>query len=164
MDQTLITNFLGENIVVILLALFILVSIFLGIRIVPQSEKHVVERFGRLHSVLGPGINIVVPFLDKVAHKISILERQLPTAEQDASQQTTYWSKSKQAYFTGSQSLKKPFTASVTSMAQSPQRLQVSYDQKSAHWNWTKSNQIALSSFQKFANLSVQWWMTGASK
>ncbi len=84
MDQTLITNFLGENIVVILLALFILVSIFLGIRIVPQSEKHVVERFGRLHSVLGPGINIVVPFLDKVAHKISILERQLPTAEQDA--------------------------------------------------------------------------------
>jgi regulator of protease activity HflC (stomatin/prohibitin superfamily) len=51
---------------------------------VPQSEKHVVERFGRLHSVLGPGINFIVPFLDRVAHPVSVLERQLPTARQDA--------------------------------------------------------------------------------
>ena len=43
-----------------------------------------IERFGRLRSVLGPGINFIVPFLDSVAHKISILERQLPTASQDA--------------------------------------------------------------------------------
>jgi regulator of protease activity HflC (stomatin/prohibitin superfamily) len=34
--------------------------------------------------VLGPGINFIVPFLDSIAHKISILERQLPTATQDA--------------------------------------------------------------------------------
>ena len=84
MDQAFITDLLSENIVILLVAAFIIISIFLGIRIVPQSEKHVVERFGRLHSVLGPGINIIVPFLDSVAHKISILERQLPTAEQDA--------------------------------------------------------------------------------
>ena len=63
---------------------FIIVCIFLGVRIVPQSEKHVVERFGRLRAVLGPGINFVVPFLDRVAHKVSVLERQLPTASQDA--------------------------------------------------------------------------------
>ena len=66
------------------IAFFIILCIFLGVRIVPQSEKHVVERFGRLLSVLGPGINFVVPFLDRVAHKISVLERQLPTAHQDA--------------------------------------------------------------------------------
>ena len=65
-------------------AAFIVLTIFLGIRIVPQSEKHVVERFGRLRSVLGPGINIIVPWLDRVAHRISILERQLPNSEQDA--------------------------------------------------------------------------------
>ena len=53
-------------------------------RIVPQSEKYVVERFGRLHSVLGPGINFIVPFLDVVRHKVSVLERQLPNASQDA--------------------------------------------------------------------------------
>ena len=72
----LIFQLLGENIVIVLLT----IATVLGIRIVPQSEKHVVERFGRLHSVLGPGINLIVPYLDRVAHKISVLERQLPTA------------------------------------------------------------------------------------
>ncbi|MEM9794928.1 MAG: SPFH domain-containing protein [Pseudomonadota bacterium] len=75
---------LGENAVIIGLALIIILCIFLGVRIVPQSEKYVVERFGRLKSVLNPGINLIVPFLDKVAHKVSILERQLPNASQDA--------------------------------------------------------------------------------
>lgn len=75
---------LSGNIVLILLAIFVIISILLGVRIVPQSEKFVVERFGRLRSVLGPGINFIVPFLDKVRHKISILERQLPAAQQDA--------------------------------------------------------------------------------
>ena len=74
----------AESLPLILLALFIILCVWLGVRIVPQSEKHVVERFGRLRSVLGPGINFVIPFLDKVAHKVSILERQLPTASQDA--------------------------------------------------------------------------------
>lgn len=74
----------GENIVFLLLAGFIILCILLGVRIVPQSEKHVVERFGRLRAVLGPGINLIVPFLDKVRHQVSILERQLPTMSQDA--------------------------------------------------------------------------------
>lgn len=82
--ELIILEFLGSNIVILLLAAFIIISIYLGVRIVPQSEKHIVERFGRLYAVLGPGINLLVPFLDKIAHKISILERQLPTAEQDA--------------------------------------------------------------------------------
>ncbi|MGH1576021.1 SPFH domain-containing protein [Planktotalea sp.] len=77
-------DFLSQNTFIVLLAVFIIICILLGVRIVPQSEKFVVERFGRLRSVLGPGINLIVPFLDKVAHKISILERQLPNAVQDA--------------------------------------------------------------------------------
>lgn len=77
-------EFGGVSAVWLVLAAVIVITIFLGVRIVPQSEKHVVERFGRLHSVLGPGINLIVPYLDKVAHRISILERQLPNAEQDA--------------------------------------------------------------------------------
>jgi len=74
----------GANLVLLLLAAFIIIAIFLGVRIVPQSMKFVVERFGRLQSVLGPGINFIVPFLDRVAHRVSILERQLPNATQDA--------------------------------------------------------------------------------
>ena len=75
---------IGGNAVVIAIAVFLILCVFLGVRIVPQSEKHVVERFGRLRAVLGPGINFIVPFLDRVAHKISVLERQLPNAMQDA--------------------------------------------------------------------------------
>jgi regulator of protease activity HflC (stomatin/prohibitin superfamily) len=82
--EDLLNEAASGNVVFLLLAAFIIICIFLGVRIVPQSEKHVVERFGRLRAVLGPGINFIVPFLDKVRHKISILERQLPTASQDA--------------------------------------------------------------------------------
>jgi regulator of protease activity HflC (stomatin/prohibitin superfamily) len=82
--EAILDALLGGNLVILLLAGFIILCIYLGIRIVPQSQKFVVERFGRLRSVLGPGINFIVPFLDRVAHKISILERQLPNANQDA--------------------------------------------------------------------------------
>lgn len=74
----------GGSIILLLLAVFVIISIFLGVRIVPQSQKYVVERFGRLRAVLGPGINLIVPFVDTVAHKVSILERQLPNQRQDA--------------------------------------------------------------------------------
>lgn len=84
MAEDVIFGLLSQNLVFLLAALFVFIVILKGIRIVPQSEKHVVERFGRLHSVMGPGINFIVPFLDVVRHKISILERQLPTATQDA--------------------------------------------------------------------------------
>ena len=83
MDE-IIAQLGGGGIAAVLFALFIILSIFKGVRIVSQSEKHVVERFGRLRTVLGPGINFIVPFLDRVAHEISILERQLPNASQDA--------------------------------------------------------------------------------
>ena len=82
--EDFILGFLGNNAVFLLLFVFLVVVVLAGVRIVPQSDKFVVERFGRLRSVLGPGINFIVPFLDRVAHKISILERQLPTNRQDA--------------------------------------------------------------------------------
>ena len=82
--EELILNAIQGNIVYLLLAVLFVVLVLKAVRIVSQSEQHVIERFGRLHSVLGPGINMIIPFLDRVAHKISILERQLPTASQDA--------------------------------------------------------------------------------
>ncbi len=77
-------DLLSRNLALIVLAVVIFYAISSAVRIVPQSEKYVVERFGRLRAVLGPGINFIVPFLDRVAHKISVLERQLPTLRQDA--------------------------------------------------------------------------------
>lgn len=74
----------GGDTVFLALAALLILAVFLGVRIVPQSEKHVVERFGRLRAVLGPGINIILPFIDRVAHRVSVLERQLPSTKQDA--------------------------------------------------------------------------------
>lgn len=82
--EELLLGILQDNIAFLLLAVLVVVVILKAVKIVPQSEQHVIERFGRLRSVLGPGINMIVPFIDRVAHKISILERQLPTASQDA--------------------------------------------------------------------------------
>ena len=84
MNEELVLSLLNENLILILGALFLLLCLFLGVRIVPQSEKYVVERFGRLRAVLGPGINFIVPFMDVVRHKVSVLERQLPNESQDA--------------------------------------------------------------------------------
>lgn len=84
MSEDAVMDLLSSNLLYILLAVLLVLTVFKAVKIVPQSEQHVVERFGRLHSVLGPGINMIVPFLDRIAHRISILERQLPTASQDA--------------------------------------------------------------------------------
>ena len=79
-----IEDFMGGNAVLIGLAVLIILVVLKAIKIVPQSQKYVIERFGKLREVLGPGINLIVPFIDSVAHKVSVLERQLPNASQDA--------------------------------------------------------------------------------
>ena len=62
----------------LLLVVLALVLIFKGIKVVSQSDVFVVERFGKYTKTLPAGLNFIVPFLDRVAHRISILERQLP--------------------------------------------------------------------------------------
>lgn len=48
-----------------------------AVAIVPQSEEYVVERLGKFRITLTAGINILIPWLDSIAHKVVILERQL---------------------------------------------------------------------------------------
>jgi regulator of protease activity HflC (stomatin/prohibitin superfamily) len=66
------------NVVLVLVVLLGLVTVWKGVKVVPQSEVYVVERFGRYTKTLGAGLNLLVPFLDDVAHRVSVLERQLP--------------------------------------------------------------------------------------
>jgi regulator of protease activity HflC (stomatin/prohibitin superfamily) len=49
----------------------ILITIALGVRIVPQGSKSVVQRLGKYHKTLGPGLNIIVPYIDSVAHRVT---------------------------------------------------------------------------------------------
>jgi len=50
---------------------FVGVTIFKGVRIVPQGYKWIVQRLGKYHSTLNPGLNFVIPFVDDIAYKVT---------------------------------------------------------------------------------------------
>ncbi len=52
-------------ILLIVLILLAIAVVFAGVKVVPQSETRVIERLGRFHSVLGPGLNLILPFVDR---------------------------------------------------------------------------------------------------
>ena len=59
-----------------------LIFIFKSIKIVPQQSAYVVERLGRFHATLAPGLNIVVPFVDKLAYRHDLKEIPLDVPSQ----------------------------------------------------------------------------------
>jgi len=61
---------MGLEIVVIALLIFAVVTVWKGVRIVPQGEEWIVERLGKYNATLTPGLTIIVPYLDKVAYKV----------------------------------------------------------------------------------------------
>jgi len=58
----------------IALLVFALLLIFLGVKVVPQQQAHVVERLGKFHAQLNPGLNFIIPFVDRIAYKFSLKE------------------------------------------------------------------------------------------
>ncbi len=58
-------------IVVAVFVILVVVTIALGVRIVPQGSKQVVQRLGKYHKTLGPGLNIIFPYIDRVANKVT---------------------------------------------------------------------------------------------
>ena len=75
---------LNPDLVALVASLFFAVVIFMVVKIVPPRTIYVVKRFFQPYSVLERGVNFTLPFLDLVSHRISILERQLPSFSQDA--------------------------------------------------------------------------------
>ena len=53
-----------------------------GVRIVPQQFAYVVERLGKFHAVLEPGLNLIIPFMDRIAYMHSLKEVPLDVPEQ----------------------------------------------------------------------------------
>lgn len=58
----------------IALTVFVVLLLFLGIKVVPQQQAHVIERLGKFHSQLNPGLNFIIPFVDRVAYRFSLKE------------------------------------------------------------------------------------------
>ena len=67
----------ATNIVSVLFLFLAILTVFKGAQIVPQRQVFLIERFGKYQRTLQAGLNLVIPFLDKVASKVDILERQL---------------------------------------------------------------------------------------
>jgi regulator of protease activity HflC (stomatin/prohibitin superfamily) len=58
-------------IAVAIFVVLVIITIGLGVRIVPQGFKHVVQRLGKYHTTLGPGLNVIVPYIDSVAYRVT---------------------------------------------------------------------------------------------
>ena len=73
----------GFSVFAIVIALFILITILMGVRQVPQGWNYTVERFGRYYTTLTPGLGIIMPYIDRVGRKLSIMEQVIDVPSQE---------------------------------------------------------------------------------
>jgi regulator of protease activity HflC (stomatin/prohibitin superfamily) len=72
----------GAAIVLAFLAL-VLVTILMGVKTVPQGQEWTVERLGRYTRTLSPGLSVIIPYIDRVGRKLSMMETVLDIASQE---------------------------------------------------------------------------------
>ena len=65
----------GTLIFVVILIVFLLAIIVANIKIVPQAHAFVVERLGAFHASWGTGLHVKIPFIDRIAKKVSLKEQ-----------------------------------------------------------------------------------------
>ncbi len=69
--------------ILVVLVLLVIVTLYKGIKIVPQGEEWVVERLGKYSGILEPGLNIIIPFIDSIRSKISTRDIILDVPQQE---------------------------------------------------------------------------------
>lgn len=75
--------FFGVDLTVVVLVIFAIVFVMSGLKMVPQGYHWTVERFGRYTRTLTPGLNLIVPFIDRIGRRQNMMEQVLDIVPQE---------------------------------------------------------------------------------